>query len=75
LCRFIDDLLFFKKGDQPLRHHVLQAVDLKLKVFNCLKRTAEEVVFVKGVAKTKNLSADAGCVRRPCIKQNTLAAS
>jgi hypothetical protein len=33
----------------------LQIVDLTLKVFNCLKRTAEEVVSVKDAAKIKNV--------------------
>jgi hypothetical protein len=48
-------LILLKIEDQQFKLHILQLVDLTLKVFNCLKRTAEGVVSVKGVTKTKNL--------------------
>jgi hypothetical protein len=48
-------LILLKIEDQQFKLHILQVVDLTSKVFICLKRTAEEIVSVKDVAKTKNL--------------------
>jgi hypothetical protein len=57
---------------QPLKHHVLQVLDLKLKVFE----TNGEGSFVCEICcQNQKLAADTGCVKRLCIKQNTLATS